>query len=458
MCGIYGVVGQEEASNLVYLGLYALQHRGQEGAGIVSSDGKMLYRRRRPRLVSESFDEGSFKQLPGDMAIGHVRYSTTGTTMDKNVAPFLATGSCGTLAVAHNGTLVNFPSLRRSLEAEGALFQSTMDSEVFLHLAAMEKGDSIEEKIQRSLPKAEGAYSVLFLTESKLIAARDPHGFRPLCLGRMANGQPVLSSESCAFDLVGAKYEREIQAGEMVIIERNGEMTSIQFAKPKERKACVFEHIYFARPDSFLFGESVYKTRLRLGRALARECNVQADVVIPVPDSGMMAAMGFAEESGIPLQMGLIRNHYVGRTFIEPKQSIRGFGVKIKLNPVRSVLQGKRVVVIDDSIVRGTTCRKIVKMLRDAGASQVVFAISSPPTVSPCYYGIDTPTKEELIASNQTVEDIRAYIGADKLVYLSLQGMYDGVKGKPSEYCDACFSEKYPTKIELPYLESAQGS
>jgi len=447
MCGIFGMVGNDEAARFTYLGLYALQHRGQEGAGIVTSNGERLYRRLRKSLVSEGFDETSLDQLPGSMSIGHVRYSTTGANTQRNVQPFVASGSFGSFAVAHNGNLTNFPALRKKLEQRGALFQTTMDSEVFLHLASMAEGATMAERIENSLPQASGAYSLLFLTEKELIAARDPLGFRPLCLGRL-NGKPVISSETTAFDLIGATYEREVEPGEMLVMTPDGNVRSRRFSPSPRRAACVFEFIYFARPDTTLFGKSAYDARLRLGKVLAEEHPVKADVVIAVPDSGMVAAVGYSQQSGIPLQMGFIRNHYIGRTFIEPKQSIRGFGVKIKLNPVRSVLEGKRVVVIDDSIVRGTTCRKIIKMIRDCGAKSIHLLISSPPTKSPCFYGIDTPTKEELIASTKSIEEIRQFVGADELGYISMAGVYKAVGEDPSRFCDACFTENYPTPIE----------
>jgi amidophosphoribosyltransferase len=400
MCGIFGIVGDSEAANLTYLGLYALQHRGQESAGIVSCDGKRLFKARRRSLVSDAFDKDSFAYLRGDMAIGHVRYSTTGENLQRNVQPFIGTGNFGTMAVAHNGNLTNYKAVRSSLEKGGAIFQSTMDTEVILHVVANASGRTIEQRIQNGLKRVDGSYSLLFMNEDVVVAARDPHGFRPLCLGRLRNAI-VFASETCAFDLIGAKFEREVEPGEMVIVTHGGKMKSRRFAEVKRRSYCVFEHIYFARPDSKVFGDTVYDVRWRLGRELAREHSIHADIVTPVPDSGMVTALGFADESGIPLQVGFIRNHYVGRTFIEPRHSIRGFGVKIKLNPVRSVLEGKRVAVVDDSIVRGTTSRKIIKMIREAGAKEIYLFISSPPFISPCVYGIDTPTKAELIASTK---------------------------------------------------------
>ncbi len=448
MCGIFGVANHPEASNLTYLGLYSLQHRGQESAGIVSSNGKKLFKFRRRKLVNETFDQESFKYLRGSMAIGHVRYSTSGENLQRNVQPFMGSGSFGNLSVAHNGNLTNFRSLRSSLEMGGAVFHSTSDTELILHVIGKAKGETLSDQIAEGLPALEGAYSVLFLREKEMIAVRDPFGLRPLVLGRL-DGAPVVASETCAFDLIGATYEREVKPGEMLTITPEGEVSSRQFAPPQKLSRCVFEHIYFARPDSVIFGESVYEVRKRLGRELAREHKPDVDLVSPVPDSGLMTAMGYVEESGLPLAMGLIRNHYVGRTFIEPKQSIRGFGVKVKLNPVRTVLEGKRIAIVDDSIVRGTTSQKIIKTLREAGAREVHLLISSPPFVSPCVYGIDTPTREELIASTRSVEEIRQYTGADSLGYLSLQGVQRALGDETLSYCDACFTERYPTQVEI---------
>ncbi len=449
MCGIFGIVGHPEASNLTYLGLYALQHRGQESAGIVSTDGNRLYKIRRRSLVSEAFDQESFHYLKGTMAIGHVRYSTTGENIQRNVQPFIAAGSLGNLSIAHNGNLTNFKFLRSELESKGALFQSTMDTEVILHVMATSSGTTLVEKIEQGLKKVEGAYSLLFLSEKEVIAVRDPMGFRPLSLGWLKDS-PVFASETCAFDLIGAKYDREIEPGEMVTATTDGKITSRRFAPTKKSAFCVFEHIYFARPDSTIFGSSVYEVRRRLGHELAKEFPlIKGDVVTPVPDSGMLTALGYSEQSHIPFQIGFVRNHYVGRTFIEPRQSIRGFEVKVKLNPVRSVLAGKRVVVVDDSIVRGTTSKKIIKMIREAGAKEICLLISSPPFVSPCTYGIDTPTTKELIASNKSVEEIKTFIGADQLHYLSLEGVYRAVKMERNLFCDACFTRNYPTSVEL---------
>ncbi|MEZ4847010.1 MAG: amidophosphoribosyltransferase, partial [Bdellovibrionota bacterium] len=378
MCGIFGITHHPEASNLTYLGLYALQHRGQESAGIVSSDGEDLYKVRKRKQVSDSFDEKAFEFLKGEFAIGHVRYSTTGGNSYTNVQPFQAAGKFGKLAVAHNGNLTNYFSLKKKLEDKGVIFQSTSDTEILLHLVAQSEAESLVDKIEDTVKKIDGAFSLLFLTKDSMVAVRDPHGFRPLILGKVDKSY-VFSSESCAFDLIGAEYVREVEPGELVEVTFDGKINSRKYNKPAQAN-CVFEHVYFARPDSMVFGETAYEVRKNLGRELAKENkDLQADFVIPVPDSGNFAALGYAEQSGIPFEFGFIRNHYIGRTFIEPKQSIRGFGVKVKLNPVKSTLKGKRVIVIDDSIVRGTTSKKIVKMLRDAGAKEVNLLISSPP-------------------------------------------------------------------------------
>jgi len=450
-CGVFGIFNHPEASNLTYLGLYALQHRGQESCGIVSSDGVDLHAHKSMGLVADVFgNEEIFKSLPGKAAIGHVRYSTTGSSVIKNVQPIMVDYSRGSIAVAHNGNLVNAQFIRDELEAWGSIFQTTMDTEIIVHLLAASKANSLVERLSEALNRIKGAYSLVILTETRMIAARDPHGFRPLCLGKLGSSY-VVASESCALDLIEAELIREIEPGEVVVIDKNG-LTSYFPLKKVQPAPCIFEFVYFARPDSYIFGKNVYQVRKELGRELAREHRVEADVVIPVPDSGVPAAMGYAEESGIAFELGLIRNHYVGRTFIEPQQSIRHFGVKIKLNPVRAVLEGKRVVVIDDSIVRGTTSRKIVKMVRNAGAKEVHVLISSPPTSYPCYYGIDTPTRKELISSSHTVDEISRYITADSLGYLSLKGLLNAVGANDTNYCHACFTGDYP--IAFPKLKA----
>jgi amidophosphoribosyltransferase len=446
MCGIFGIVGHGEASNLTYLGLHALQHRGQESAGIVASDGHTLRAHRQMGLVADIFTAPVIEGLPGKAAIGHVRYSTAGGSGIKNAQPLFVNYAGGQFSIAHNGNLVNAVELKAELEAEGALFQSDADTEVVMHLLARSKQPTFEARLVDALRRVEGAYSILLLTEDKLIAVRDPNGFRPLVLGKMKEGAYVLASETTALDLIEAEIVRELEPGELVVIE-NGVLRSSMPFKPAPRLGrCIFEHVYFAKPDSVLFGSSVYEVRKRLGMQLAREQPAEADLVIAVPDSGVPAAIGFSQASGIPYDVGLIRSHYVGRTFIEPQQSIRHFGVKLKLSAVRQVLKGKRVVVVDDSIVRGTTSRKIVKMLKAAGAVEVHLRISSPPTQWPCYYGIDTPSRTELIAASHTTDEIATYVTADSLGYLSLEGLGTAVEDpKRSTYCTACFSGQYLT-------------
>jgi amidophosphoribosyltransferase len=445
-CGIFGIYNHSEASNLTYLGLYALQHRGQEACGIVSSDGTTLHAHKSMGLVADVFgNQEIFKKLPGRAAIGHVRYSTTGSSITKNVQPIMVEYSRGAIAVAHNGNIVNAQLIRDELEAYGSIFQTSMDTEIIVHLLATSKNNSLVERITDAMARIQGAYCLLFLTESRMIAARDPNGFRPLCIGKLGESY-VVASESCALDLIEAEFIREIEPGEMIVVTKQG-ITSHFPWKKAAPTPCIFEFVYFARPDSYIFGKNVYMVRKEMGRQLAREHKVEADVVIAVPDSGVPAAMGYAEESGLRFELGLIRNHYVGRTFIEPQQSIRHFGVKIKLNPVREVLQGKRVVVIDDSIVRGTTSRKIVKMVRNAGAKEVHMRISSPPTSYPCYYGIDTPNRTELISASHSLEEIRKYITADSLGYLSHEGLVTAVGTEGSPFCRACFSGDYPIKF-----------
>ena len=442
-CAVFGIYGHKEAANLTYLGLYALQHRGQEGSGIAASDGEHFYVEKGRGLVSDIYSKQVLRRLPGHMAIGHNRYSTAGENSLKNVQPLTVNFALGNLALAHNGNLINATMLRNELEAYGAIFQSTTDSEVIIHLIAHSRQDTLLGRIIDALGQIRGAFSIVLLTDHGVIAARDPYGFRPLCLGRLRESW-LVASETCAFDLIGAEYVREVQPGELVVLDKDGITSHRPFAKT-DPAMCVFEYVYFSRPDSRIFGAgAVYQTRKALGRQLAKEAWVDADIVIPVPDSGVPAALGYAEGSGIAFETGLIRNHYVGRTFIEPEQSIRHFGVKIKLNAVPEVLEGKRVIVVDDSIVRGTTSRKIVKMVRQAGAREVHMRISSPPIVSPCFYGIDTPTKKELIGASHTTEEIRKYITADSLAYLSLDGMLKASPGEPAQYCSACFTERYP--------------
>ncbi len=454
-CGIVGIFGHPEAANLAYLGLYALQHRGQEGAGICSSDGRQLFLEKSMGLVADIFSEKRLRRLPGYMAVGHNRYSTAGTSVLKNVQPIVANFALGSLAIAHNGNLVSAVDLRTSLEAEGAIFQSSSDSEVIVHLIAHSKGNDLYERVAHAITQISGSFSLLILREKELIAVRDPYGVRPLSLG-MKDGAYVLASETCAFDLIGATYIRDIEPGEVLIINDKG-LESLKIFNNHRKAFCVFEFIYFSRPDSNIFGgQNVNEMRKEFGRQLAIESNIEADLVIPVPDSGVPAALGFAEVSKIPFDFGLIRNHYIGRTFIEPKHSIRHFGVKIKLNPVRKLLEGKRLVVIDDSIVRGTTSKKIVKMLREGGgAKEVHLKISSPPTISPCYYGIDTPTRRELIASTHLIEEIKKYITADSLTYLSIEGLKKIVPDSHN-FCTACFDTEYPISFPGEHLKQME--
>lgn len=441
-CGVFGIYGHPEAANLTYLGLHALQHRGQESAGIVTSDGTNLYAHRAMGLVQDVFDEACLEKLPGHMAIGHVRYSTTGASHLRNAQPFAVDYARGSLAVCHNGNLTNAEEVRAELEEKGSIFQSSTDTEVLVHLVARSTKGLLAERVVEALNRVQGAYSLLFMSEGTMIAARDPMGIRPLCLGILPGKKDshVFASEPTSFELIGAEYVRDVEPGELIVIDGAG-LRSVRLGGDTKRRMCIFEYVYFARPDSSLNGRSVYSVRKLLGEQVAREHPVEADVVIPVPDSGVPAGIGFAAALGIPFEMGLIRSHYVGRTFIEPQQSIRHFGVRLKLSPVEAVLRGKRVVVVDDSIVRGTTSRKIVKMIRDAGAREVHMRISSPPTQWPCYYGIDTPTRRELIASSHSVEEIARYITADSLAYLSLEGMVQQAGG--SGFCHACFSGEY---------------
>lgn len=454
-CGVFGIFGHPEAAHLAYLGLYALQHRGQESAGIVASDGERLRAYKGMGQVSEVFGDGALRSLPGAAAIGHTRYSTAGDTVVANAQPILIECHRGQIALGHNGNLVNAVLLREELEAAGSIFQSTSDSEVILHLYARSHRQTLAEAVAASLTKIMGAFSLLFLTRDALVAVRDPWGFRPLALGRL-NGATIVCSETCALDLIDAEYVRDVEPGEMIVIDREG-LRSFKPFPPEPIHQCVFEHVYFARPDSLVFGRNVLQSRMQMGRQLAREAPAAADLVVPVPDSGMGAAVGYSQESGITFALGLIRNHYVGRTFIEPKQAIRSFGVKIKLNPVRSLLAGQRVVLIDDSIVRGTTSRKIVRMVRAGGAREVHVRISSPPTTGPCFYGIDTPRRSELIAATHTLEGIRDHIEADSLAYLSQQGLMQAVgDGTGARHCSACFTGRYPVAVPGEHADERQ--
>jgi amidophosphoribosyltransferase len=445
-CGIFGVYGSSEASNLTYLGLHALQHRGQESAGIAVAEHGRLRLHRELGLVRDVFNEATLERLSGDRAIGHVRYSTAGETHVKNAQPLAVDYALGSIAVAHNGNFTNYEQLLHELETEGSIFQSTNDSEVLVHLIARSRQPSAVDRVADALRQVRGAFSLLFLTPDQMIAVRDPHGFRPLSLGRTKEAY-VFASEPSAFDLIAAEYLRDVEPGEMIVVDESGLESYFPFGEAEPRM-CIFEYIYFARPDSNLGNISVYEARKRLGRALAKEGPADVDVVVPVPDSGVPAALGYAQASGLPFELGLIRSHYVGRTFIEPQSSIRHFGVRLKLSPVKGVLEGKRVVIVDDSIIRGTTSRKIVKMVRDAGAREVHMRISAPPTRWPCFYGIDTPSRSELIASNHSVEEIAKYITCDTLGYLSIEGMHTAIGG--SGYCDACFSGDYPVPFSRP--------
>jgi len=451
-CGVFGVYNHPEAANLTYLGLHGLQHRGQESAGIVSSSGDRLHEERGMGHVARVFKKTQLRRLKGDLAIGHVRYSTAGKSNLENAQPFVIESCKGEIGVAHNGNLVNAKAVRDRLEKDGSIFRTSSDTEVVLHLIARSKQDDLEAAIVDALKQMQGAYSLIFITRDRIIGVRDPRGFRPLSLGRLGESQ-VLSSESCAFDLIDATFVRDVEPGEMVVIGPAG-VRSYRPFPPEPVSQCIFEYVYFSRPDSQVFGRSVHEIRKRLGRELAKEQPVDADVVVPVPDSGMYAGLGFSEQSRIPLEFGLVRNHYVGRTFIEPRQAIRHFGVKLKLNPVRALLSDKRVALIDDSIVRGTTSRKIVSMVRSAGAREVHVRVSCAPTVGPCYYGVDTPRRSELIASSHTVDEIRRYIRADSLGYLSLEGMYRAV-GENRSFCTACYTNDYP--VPFPKEEEAHG-
>jgi amidophosphoribosyltransferase len=444
-CGVFGIYGHADAARLTYLGLYALQHRGQESCGIVASDGRQLVSERAMGHVRESFDQVRLDRLSGQSAIGHVRYSTAGEVSIRECQPFVVTCQHGQIAVCHNGNLPFAREERKKLEKEGAIFSSTSDTEVVLHGVARSRTANVIEAIPEVLRDTEGAFSMLFLTPTELIAIRDPRGFRPLALGRLEDAW-VIASETCAFDLIDAKYVRDVEPGEMIVIDEDG-LRSSHPLNPERHAMCIFEHVYFSRPDSIIFGQSVNRSRHKMGKQLAIEQPADVDIVVPVPDSGVPAAIGYSAESGLPFRFGLVRNHYIGRTFIEPKQSIRSFGVRIKLNPVRHLIENKRIVLIDDSIVRGTTSKKIVRMVREAGAKEIHVRISCPPTISPCYYGVDTPNKSELIAANYSIEGIRDFIEADSLGYLSLEGMLTATGIDPEAACVACWNERYPTRI-----------
>ncbi len=444
MCGIFGILGHKDAARLTYLGLYALQHRGEESAGIFAYDGKKVRYHKGMGLVGDVFDEKAIKSLRGDLAIGHVRYSTTGSSHVSNIQPFMVSHKRGHIAIAHNGNLTNALQLKQEMEEKGSIFQTTMDSEIIIHLLARSDKKDYKESMVWALSHLEGAYSLVIMSNDVLIGARDPHGWRPLCLGQL-NGAYVLASETCVLDLIQAKYVREIEPGEIVFISKDG-LKSIKPFPSQKHAFCIFEYIYFARPDSNIFGKNVYLTRKRLGKKLAQEYPVDCDLAMPIPDSGSYAAVGFAGESKIPYEIGIIRNHYIGRTFIQPSQFIRDFKVKVKLNPIKDVLKDKRIVVIEDSIVRGTTSRIRVKTLRDAGAKEVHMRVSCPPIRFPCFYGIDFPSKRELIASNKSVKEIRDFIGLDSLEYLSHEKMLEAMLLPKEEFCTACFSGDYPVK------------
>ena len=455
-CGVFGIFGHPEAANMTYLGLYALQHRGQESAGIAASDGEQVRIAREMGYVADIFDGGTLARLPGPLAIGHVRYSTAGESKLANAQPILIDCAHGQIAICHNGNIVNARELRDELVQQGSIFQSNSDTEVILHLYARSKARSVDDAIVESVAQVQGAFSLVMLTRDRMIAVRDPHGFRPLALGRLGDAY-VVCSETCAMDLIGATYERDVAPGEVLIVSADG-VRSIKPFPPAPLAHCIFEHVYFARPDSLVFGQSVNEVRTELGRLLAREQPADADVIVPVPDSGVCAAMGYAEQSEVPLRMGLIRNHYVGRTFIQPQASIRHFGVKVKLNPVRSVLNGRRVILVDDSLVRGTTSQKIVRMVRAAGAKEVHVRISCPPTISPCFYGVDTPRKSDLIAATHSIEEIREFLEADSVAYLSLDGLLSAVGSERRSYCTSCYTGNYPVPFpqdEARYLQLA---
>ena len=453
-CGVVAIFAHPEAEKLAYLGLHALQHRGQESAGIVTSDGLTSRVHKAMGLVADIFTEDVLSKIRGTLAIGHTRYSTAGDSALLNAQPILVQSNKGSIGVAHNGNLTNAAEVRSRLERQGSIFQTNSDTEVIVHLIALSREQTLPEAIADALQQVEGAFSLVLMSPDRIIAARDPRGFRPLAMGRIPalEGQKrdtiVFASETCAFDLIGATYERDVKPGELIVVGPEG-ISSRFYAATAPQSSCIFEHVYFSRPDSVVFGRAVQTSREELGRQLAREAPVEADLVVPVPDSGVTAAVGYAAESGLPFRFGLIRNHYVGRTFIEPSQSVRDFGVKLKLNPVRSLLEGKRVVLIDDSIVRGTTSRKIVRMVRSAGAREVHVRISCPPTISPCYYGVDTPSLRELIAANNSIKEIEAFVEADSLAFLALDSLSDAVHDTNGKYCYACYTGQYPTLIQI---------
>src|SRR5438874_555088 len=466
-CGVVAIHGHPEAAKLAYLGLHALQHRGQESAGIVSSDEQRLHTHKAMGLVADIFTEDVLARLPGRLSIGHTRYSTAGDSSLLNAQPIMVDCNKGMIALAHNGNLVNAHLIRHRLEQQGSIFQTTSDTEVVVHLIAQSKEQTLPEAIADALRRIEGAFSLVLMTRDRVFAVRDPRGFRPLSMGRIPVTEAeresgkhetvVFASETCAFDLIGATYERDVSPGEMIVVGPEGVSSRFYHSTAQPQSACIFEHVYFSRPDSIVFGRSVQESREHLGRQLAKEAPVEADIVVPVPDSGVVAATGYSEQSGIPLRLGLIRNHYVGRTFIEPSQRVRDFGVRLKLNPVRSLLKDKRVILIDDSIVRGTTSRKIVRMVREAGAKEVHMRISCPPTISPCFYGVDTPSKKELIAANKSVEEIRDFIGAESLAFLSLEGLKKACDdGAQTRYCTACYTGSYPTNwVDVEEIQPA---
>ncbi len=446
-CGVVAIYNHPDAARMAYLGLHQLQHRGQESAGIVSSDGKKLYTHLGMGLVSDVFNQATLDKLPGRLAIGHVRYATSGASSLVNAQPIVVKAARGQMALAHNGNLTNALHIRNQLEYQGSIFQTSSDSEVVLHLIAKSPASDLVSALRDAFTQVQGAYSIVIATPDAIYAIRDPWGVRPLHLGRL-NGTYAVASETCAFDIIGAKLVRQVNPGEIVAIDGKG-MRTVAKLSPAQHAHCVFEYVYFSRPDSQIFGKSVYEVRREMGRQLAREAPVKADVVMAVPDSASVAAIGYAEESGLPLEIGMIRSHYVGRTFIEPKQSIRDFGARMKYSPVPQVLKGKRVVLVDDSIVRGTTSKKIIRMLKRAGAKSIHMRVSSPPVIGPCFYGIDTPTKEELIGSHMSVEKIRRYLNADSLKYLSLNGMLKATGMEPKNFCVACFTDKYPIPIKF---------